>query len=141
MIAQRAPAPIVEPTENPTPATEEQTQPKNATKSKRKSTETESSEQTKAEPAKTKASPNRFAGTWTGKVSHGILGDVLFTLTFSSGGSQVTQHTILGTFTHPTTINGGTATWKDGLLNEIDWTFKPNADGMTAQVTSKSPLG
>jgi hypothetical protein len=141
MIAQHSPAPIVETTENPTPAAEEPAQPKHATKSKRKSAETEPSEQTKAEPAKPRTSQERFAGTWTGKVSHGILGDVLFTLTFSSGGSQVTQHTILGTFTHPTTINGSTATWKDGLLNEIDWTFKPNADGTTAQVTSKSPLG
>src|SRR5437588_12989944 len=119
MIAQRAPAPIVEPTENPTPATEEQTQPKNATKSKRKSAETEPSEQSKAEPAKTKAPSSRFSGTWTGKINQAILGDVLFTLTFTSGGTQVTQHTILATFTHPTTINGRMATWKDGLLNEI----------------------
>jgi hypothetical protein len=33
------------------------------------------------------------------------------------------------------------ATWKDGLFNEITWTFTPNSDGNTAQVTSKSGLG
>jgi hypothetical protein len=141
MIARRSPAPIIEPTENPTPAAQEQTEPKHPTKSKRKSAETEPSEQTKAESAKPRAPQDRFAGTWTGKINQGILGDVLFTLTFTSGGTQVTQHTILGTFSHPTTSNGSTATWKDGLLNEIDWTFKPNADGTTAQVTSKSALG
>jgi hypothetical protein len=69
------------------------------------------------------------------------MGDVVFTLTFASGGSQVTEHTSLGTYSHSTTSDGQTATWKTGLLNEITWTFSPNSDGNTAHVTSKSGLG
>jgi hypothetical protein len=138
MIAHRSPAPIVE-EEKSTPAPEEQT---TKSKSKRKSVENSEANQpaeaTKREPSKPR---ERFAGTWTGKINQGIIGDVVFTLTFTAGGSQVTDHTSLGTYSHATTSDGHTATWKSGLLNEIVWTFSPNGDGNTAHVTSKSPFG
>ena len=138
LVATRAPAPIVEQAESPTPPPAAASEPKKeSAKAKRKSTEM-------SEPAKPKepAKPReRFGGTWTGKINQGILGDVIFTLTFASGGAQVTERTSLGTYSHPTTITGETATWKNGLLNEITWTFTPNADGNTAHVTSKSGLG
>ena len=140
LIAQRAPAPIVE--ENPTPSSEEQPA-KRSSKSRRKSTET-SEENKSAEtssPRESSRSRDGFGGTWTGKINQGIIGDVVFTLTFTSGGSQVTEHTSFGTYPHPVTMIGQTATWKTGLLAEISWTFTPNSDGNTAHVTSKSPFG
>ena len=142
-IGERSPAPIVEQTENPTPAPEQEAA-KRSSKSKRK---TESSDENKsAEPAKPRepSKPKeRFAGTWSGKINQGIVGEVVFTLTFAAGGSQVTDHSRFGTYTHPAASNGQSTTWKTGLLNDITWTFTPNADGNTAQVTAKSslPLG
>src|ERR1051326_5484480 len=140
LIAHRAPAPIVE--ENPTPALEEQST-KRSSKSKRRSAEATEENQSSdtAKPKESARSRDRFAGTWTGKINQGIIGDVIFTLTFSAGGSQVTEHTSLGTYFHATTSDGGTATWKSRLLAEIVWTFSPNSDGNTAHVTSKSPFG
>jgi hypothetical protein len=141
-MAERSPAPIVEQTENPTPAPEQEAA-KRSSKSKRK---TESDENKSAEPAKPREpskSKERFAGTWSGKINQGIVGEVVFTLTFAAGGSQVTEHSSFGTYTHPATSNGRSTTWTTGLLNDITWTFTPNADGNTAQVTAKSslPLG
>jgi hypothetical protein len=91
MIAHRAPAPIVE-EEKPAPAPEEQT-----TKSKRKSVEkSEANKLTEGTKPKEPSKPReRFAGTWTGKISQGIIGEVVFTLTFTNGGSEVTEHTSL----------------------------------------------
>jgi hypothetical protein len=142
MIAHRSPAPIVEQPENPTPVPEQE-KPNPPSKSKRKSAEA-SEESKSSEPAKPKESAkprDRSAGTWSGKINQGIIGDVVFTLTFSAGGSQVTEHTALGTYSHPVTSNGQTATWTTGMFNEITWTFTPNSDGNTAHVTSKSGLG
>ena len=68
------------------------------------------------------------------------MGDVVFTLTFTAGGSQLTEHSSFGTYTHPATSNGQTTTWKTGLLNDNTWTFTPNAAGNTAQVTAKSSI-
>jgi len=141
IIAHRSPAPIVE-EEKPTPAPEEQT-----AKSKSKRNSVENSEENKSsEPAKPREpskARERFAGTWTGKINQGIVGDVVFTLTFTGGGSQVTEHSSFGTYTHPATSNGQTTIWTTGLLNDVTWTFRPNAEGNTAQVTAKSslPLG
>ena len=139
MIAQRSPAPIVEPAENPTPAPEERT---TKSKSKRKSVETsEASKPAEATKPREQSKPReRFAGTWTGKINQRIVGDVVFTLTFTAGGSQVTEHSSFGTYTHPATSNGQTAKWKSGLVNECSWTFTPNSDGNRARVTAKSDL-
>jgi len=142
MIAQRSPAPIVEPTENATPASENQTQPKHSSKTKRKAVETEpSSEQDKPEPAKPRAPQERFTGTWSGKINQGIWGEVVFTLTVTAGGSDVNEHSVFGTYSHHATSDGKTVTWQSGMLNEVTWTFTPTGDGKTALVTSKSGLG
>jgi cytoskeletal protein RodZ len=141
LIARRAPAPIVEPAENPTPvptAAEEISKPTAKTKHK----SSEAAQPTKStESARPKPPQDRFAGTWSGKINQGIIGSVQFTLTWAPGGSQVTEHTSLGTYSHPATNNGQTATWKSGLLNEISWTFTPNSDGNSAHVTAKSAFG
>jgi len=139
MIAHPSPAPIVE--ENPTPAEQQTT--KRSSKSKRKTAEV-SEENQSPETAKPKESSkprDRFAGTWTGKINQGIIGDVVFTLTFAPGGSQVTEHTSFGTYTHPVASNGQTGTWKSGLLNDVNWTFTLNSNGSSAHVTAKSILG
>src|SRR2546421_9551043 len=81
LIAHRAPAPIIE----ATPSSEEES--KQPARSKRRSSET-------SEPAKRR---ERFAGTWSGKINQGIVGDVGFTLTFTGGDSQVTEHSSFGT--------------------------------------------
>ena len=141
-IAQRSPAPIVEQPENPTPASEHEAS-KPSSKSKRKNAEAaeENKPAESARPREPSKPRERFAGTWTGKINQGIFGDVLFTLTFAAGAAQVTEHTALGTYSHPVTSNGQTATWKTGLLNEVTWTFTPNGDGNTAHVTAKSAFG
>ena len=96
-------------------------------------------EQTKpTEPVKPK---ERFAGTWTGKISISLWGDVQFTFTLSAGGTQVTDYSSFGTYVHPATSDGRTATWNSGVLNEVIWTFTPNSGGNTAQVTANSALG
>jgi hypothetical protein len=136
MIVHPSPAPIVEPEENPTPAAKEEGT-KRSSKTKRKSSE--ALEQTKpTEPVKPK---ERFAGTWTGKISISLWGNVQFTFTLSAGGTQVTDYSSFGTYVHPATSDGRTATWNSGVLNEVIWTFTPNSDGNTAQVTANSPLG
>jgi hypothetical protein len=140
ITSHRAPAPIVEQPENPTPPPEQETS-KPAAKPRHKAAE-EPEENKSAPKSREPAKPReRFGGTWTGKINQGIVGDVVFTLTFASGGSQVTEHTSFGTYSHPVTSNGQSATWKTGLLGEIDWTFTPNSDGNTAHVTAKSALG
>lgn len=136
VIVERAPAPIIEPTESPKPTPEEEGTKRSA-KARRRSVET-SEESKSAQPPKPK---ERFAGTWSGKINQGIWGDVPYTLTLAAGGSQVTEHSGFGTYTHPATSNGQTTTWKTGLLNEVTWTFTPNSDGNTAQVKANSPLG
>jgi hypothetical protein len=136
MIAHQSPAPIVEPTENPTPAAKEEGT-KRSFKTKRKSSE--ALEQTKpTEPVKPK---ERFAGTWTGKISISLWGDVQYTFTLPPGGTQVTDYSSFGTYVHPATRDGRTATWNSGVLNEVVWTLTPNSDGNAAQVTANSPLG
>lgn len=142
-IPHRLPAPIVEPTETATAAPEYETsQPKHPSKSKRRGSESEVSEKSKpAEPAKPKPPQDPFAGTWTGKINQGLWGKVLFSFTLPPGASQVTEDSAFGTYSHPATSDGRTATWNSGVLNEITWTFTPNSDGTTAQVTAKSALG
>jgi hypothetical protein len=133
----RLPAPIVE-EERPTPSPAVEEQPaKRPSKAKRKSSE--ALEQIKpTEPPKPK---ERFAGTWTGKISQGLWGNVQFTFTLSAGGTEVTERSSFGTYHRSATSDGRTATWNSGVLNEIIWTFTPNSDGNTAQVTANSPLG
>lgn len=136
LIARRSPAPIVE-EENATPAPAQEAT-KQSPKTKRKSAET--SEPTRSETRQS-SKPHGFAGTWSGKVNNEIMANIPCTLTFASGVAQVTEHTNFGTYSHPITSDGHTATWKSGVLNEIVWTFTPNSDGNTAHVTVKSPLG
>ena len=141
MIAQRSPAPIVE-EEKPTPAPQEEA-PKPSSKTKRKSVETsEPSKPAEATKPKEPSKPReRFAGTWSGKINAGIWGNIPVTLTLSTGGSQVTEHSGFGTYSHVATSNGQTTTWNSGLLNEVTWTFTPASDGNSARVTANSALG
>jgi hypothetical protein len=135
MVAQRSPAPIVE-EEKPTPA------PETSSSTKSRSRRAESSGSTKSETRAREPSKLRgFAGTWSGKINQAFLGDILFTFTFTPGSSQVTEHTAFGTYSHPFTVNGQTASWQSGLVNDTSWTFTPNGDGSTAHVIAKSPLG
>jgi hypothetical protein len=139
ITAHRLPAPIVETPEKPTPAPEEEaSKPKHSSRSKRKSEEAAKTEASKPQP---RTPQERFAGTWTGTISQGLWGKVVFTFTLTAGATEVTERSGFGTYAHPATSDGKSATWRTGLLNEITWTFTPNSDGTTAQVTAKSPLG
>ena len=145
VTAHRLPAPIVEEEKSTPPAAVEEQTAKRSSKANRRSTEApEESKPAEATKPKEPSKPReRFAGTWTGRINQGVVGDVVFTLTFTAGGSQVTEHSSFGTYTHPAISNGQTTAWTTGLLNDITWTFTPNAAGSTAQVTAKSslPLG
>ena len=135
LIAQRSPAPIVE-EERPSPT------PETSSSTKSRSRRAESSGSTKSETRAREPSKLRgFAGTWSGKINQAFLGDILFTFTFTPGSSQVTEHTAFGTYSRPFTVNGQTASWQSGLVNDTSWTFTPNGDGSTAHVIAKSPLG
>jgi hypothetical protein len=137
MTAQRLPAPIQEIPESPTPTAE---QPK------RKKTESKPKViEAKAKPSPSIAplplGPARFAGTWTGTINQGVLGDIAVSLTIDANGTSVKEVNRTGTYNHAATIAANTMTWKAGWLSEITWTFAPSADGKTAAVTSKSGFG
>lgn len=139
----RLPAPIVE-EEKPKPAAEQSEAPKRK-RSKRSTTTGQPSAQTETRtqttPAPAAEGPARFAGTWSGTINQGVLGDVTLSLSINASATSVQEASRVGTFTHPTTIAGTVLTWKSGWLSEINWTFAPNNDGKTAAVTSKSPFG
>ena len=138
----RLPAPIQEIPESPTPAPEDEAKPKKAQSKPRAA---ESEQKTKSAPKPSGAAmpsgPARFAGTWTGTINQGILGNIEVSLVIDARGTSVKDITKMGSFTHPATINGNTMTWRAGWLKEIEWTFTPSGDGKTAAVTSKSGLG
>src|SRR6266404_1204283 len=139
----RLPAPIVE-EEKPKPAPEQSEAPKRR-RSKRSTTTGQPSAQTEtrtqATPALAAEGPARFAGTWSGTINQGVLGDVTLSLSINASATSVQEASRVGTFTHPTTIAGTVLTWKSGWLSEINWTFAPNNDGKTAAITSKSSFG
>src|SRR5262249_11900005 len=138
LIAHRSPAPIVEQQETPPPApTAEASKP---AKTKRKSVESsqESKPTEAAKPKEPEKPKDRFAGTWSGKISQGIIGDMELTLTFKPGARSVSIRAPAGDATHDVTNDGATASWRTGLLNDMVWTFTPSSDGTTAQVTAKA---
>ena len=136
----RVPAPIQEIPESPTPVAKERAKPKE-TQSKSRSVESETTNKSSSPVIPLAQGPARFAGTWTGTINQGVLGDVAVSLTINSTGTSVQETSRVGTFNHPTTIGGNTMTWKSGWLSEIQWTLSPNNDGKTAAVTSKSAFG
>ena len=142
----RVPAPIVEPEEKPTPAPEQSGAPKrkHSPKSKTVSEEPSSAKtETRARPTAAPAlqGPARFAGTWSGKINSGIVGNIQIKLVISADARSVTDSSSYGGTTYATRLNGNTLEWHAGWLKEITWTLTPNPDGQTAAVTSKSVLG
>jgi len=142
VFAHRLPAPIQEIPESPTPAPEQQMKPKK-TQSKSKAVESEPKIKSEAKPSAKRAAqgPARFAGTWTGTINQGILGNIEISLVIDTTRISVKEISKVGTFTHPATTNGNMLTWRAGWLNEIAWTFTPASDGKTAAATSKSGFG
>jgi len=140
--AHRLPAPIQEIPESPTPIPKAQVKPKK-TQSKPRSIESEATAKSTPKPVAmpTLQGPARFAGTWTGTINQGVLGDVAVSLVTNAAGTSVQEVSRIGTFTHPATISANIMTWKAGWLSEIAWTLIPNNDGKTAAVTSKSAFG
>jgi hypothetical protein len=139
---QRLPAPIQELPGSPTPAATEQPKPrKSHPKSEKIEAEPKTKEPAKPSTASVSQGPARFAGTWSGTINQGILGNIPMTLVIDTGTRSVKEISKVGTFTHPVTANGNMLAWRAGWLSEIAWTFVPNADGKTAAVTSKSPFG
>lgn len=142
VTAHRLPAPISEIPENPTPAPEEQSKPKK-TRSKSKTVEFEPNTESARKPSSpsTVQGPARFAGTWTGTINQGVLGETEVTLIVNASATSVQENSKVGAFTRDATASGNTMTWVAGWLNEITWAFTPAADGKTAAVTSKSGMG
>src|SRR4030095_9830762 len=144
ITTQRLPAPIVEPEEKPSPAPEQSEAPKPKTKRPTKSAATSEEQapaktEARAKPAPPPASPGpaRFAGTWTGKINQGLLGQVRTTVTIDPTATSIELSRNLGGSSKRLTINGNTASWKSGAVGEIAWTLTPNSDGQTAQITMK----
>jgi hypothetical protein len=142
VTAHRLPAPIQEVPESPTPTPEQQAKPKK-TQSKSKAIESESKAKSapKASATPMLQGPARFAGTWTGTINQGILGDIPITLVVNSEGTSLVLKWSGGQEPHPTSYSGNTLSWRAGWLNEITWTLTPAGDGKTAAVTSNSGFG
>jgi hypothetical protein len=137
------PAPIVEDEKpTPAPASKEESKPKK-TRPKSKSVETGSRAKSQSKSSQTLSlqGPARFAGTWSGMINQGVLGEIAISLIINAPGTSVQETSKIGTFTHPAAIGGNTMTWKSGWLSEIGWTFTPNNDGKTAVVTAQSAFG
>jgi hypothetical protein len=118
--AQRVPAPIVEPEEKPTPAAEESEAPKRKHSTKSKTTSSDA-EQPKAQSSPSSApgrslpsGPAKFAGTWSGRINQGILGDIQITLVVNANATSVTDSSKYGGATHAATLNGNTLEWHAG---------------------------
>jgi len=146
MITPRLPAPIVETPETPTPAPEQSESPKPRTKHSTKTTPSDvessarSETRTEATPKPPREGPPRFTGTWSGKISQGLLGHTPTTLTVNATATSVELSHNLGGGTRPVTLSGNTISWHTGIVGEIAWTLTPNSDGQTAQVTMKGLL-
>jgi hypothetical protein len=142
----RLPAPIVETPETPTPAPEQSEAPKSKTKHSTKTrpsdvdSSAKSETRTEATPKPPREGPAGFAGTWSGKISQGLLGHTPTTLTVNATATSVELSHNLGGGTRPVTLSGNTISWHTGIVGEIAWTLTPNGDGQTAQVTMKGLL-
>jgi hypothetical protein len=140
------PGPIVETPEKPTPAPEQSEAPKIKVKhsTKARPTGVESSAKSETHPVATPKLalevPARFAGTWSGKMSQGLLGHTQTTLLVDPDATSITLSHNLGGGSKPVATNGGTISWHSGVMGEIAWTLTPSDDGRTAQVTMKSLL-
>lgn len=145
-ITPRLPAPIVETPESPTPAPEQSESPKPKPKHSTKTTPSDVDSSAKSEtrpaatPKPTREGPAGFAGTWSGKISQGLLGHTPTTLTVNATATSVELSHNLGGGTRPVTLSGNTISWHTGIVGEIAWTLTPNSDGQTAQVTMKGLL-
>ncbi len=146
LTATHLPAPIVETPETPTPAPEQSEAPKSKTKhsTKTRPSDFESSARSETRPAATPKPPREgpagFAGTWSGKISQGVLGHTPTTLTVNAAATSVELSHNLGGGMRPVTLSGNTISWHTGIVGEIAWTLTPNGDGQTAQVTMKGLL-
>jgi len=150
--AHRLPAPIVEEA-TPNPAPQESSQPKPRRTKARSATEGSENPTQQQESAKehgatkpyatkmvTPTQP-KFAGTWSGTITEFVWGTFDLTLVVNAPGTSVISKSKFGTKPHTTTCDGQTVTWREGVFNEVVWTFTPNSDGMTAEITANSPLG
>jgi hypothetical protein len=142
VAAHRLPAPISEVPQKPILTSEEQAKPRKV-KAKRKTVESKLETKSEAKPSVTPAlqGPARFAGTWTGTINQGILGDMDISLVINAAATSVKEISKMGTFNHPASFDGDTMKWHAGLLNEIAWTLTPASDGKSAATTSKSGFG
>ena len=140
LSAQRLPAPIVETQEKPP---EEQSKSKKRSRAKR--AESDATSKTSRSAASSTPTPAlqgaaRFAGTWSGTVSQGLIGHVNGTFTVSPDATSVQVSQNLGGGTRNATMNGDSISWSTGGFGGTT-TLTPNVDGQTAQVTLKGLLG
>lgn len=86
-------------------------------------------------------SNSQFAGTWTGSVRFGFSGTFHLTLKVAADEKSVHESGGIINGSHRVKQNNGTLSWRSGILNEVQWTLTPDADGRNATLTVKSPLG
>jgi hypothetical protein len=141
---ERLPAPISE-IATPTPSPQESPSPQLRPGEKWKP-QAEQGKQSSAKESPA-ATPNsqtaaRFAGTWSGKITFGTSGVVELTLIVNSSATSLIQKSkTFGEHSHATTYTAGTLSWKGGRNDGFSFTLAPNADGLTAVVTSKPKSG
>jgi hypothetical protein len=160
MIAQRSPAPIVEPTENPTPAAEQTAKPKPRRAVEPQTNKPTTSSRAASTPASTRA--KKFAGSWVGTMSTIPWGNLPSVVTIDStettmamswyeadepGNPKIYRHFKAA----PESARGQvaakpafaaarldgqtmTATFSAALLGSSTWSITPQPDGKTARV-------
>src|SRR6266487_1883205 len=129
LTTYRLPAPIVETEEKATPAAEESEAPKRK-HSPKPTTTSSDTEQVKAEPSPSAAparslpsGPAKFAGTWSGQIKQGVLGNTGIRLVINSDATTVTDssNNNFGGANHAAKLNGNTLEWRAGWLKEVIW--------------------
>jgi hypothetical protein len=143
MIAQRAPAPIVEEKPTPPPATEAETT-KHSARSKAARVVSKP-KQSGSRPRPTVAATpvqNKFDGTWTGTLPNlPFVGNVDFTFLVNGDGTSVLEKSAnYGTRNRQAACDGSTMHWETPeTTSSWSWSLSPNPDGQTALVTCNDP--
>jgi hypothetical protein len=147
ITAQRAPAPIQEILESPTPAPTVAPTAKLKPKASKNEAAQRESPRAQSQRAQTTPRPQaivgqrrigQFAGTWIGTVmaKNPLIGVGLHKNTFvvNNEENSITETGPVGTFTHRATLNGNTLSFKTGVFKEVLVTLSLIGDGRTAQV-------
>ncbi len=82
-----------------------------------------------------------LAGAWSGSVKVGHIGTFNLTFRVSPDESSVYESGGLKNGSHRARRSNGSLVWRSGILSEIEWTLTPDADGRSATLRVRTPLG